>query len=55
MSANALRGKCRDCGHVFIVAHLPMELEKVAKLAKAALCPKCGGGRVGVATSTEAT
>ncbi|MGE0425283.1 MAG: hypothetical protein AB7O88_23695 [Reyranellaceae bacterium] len=51
--SDALRGKCRDCGHVWIVAHLPMALETAAKLALAALCPKCGSRKIGVATGTD--
>lgn len=34
MSAERLDGKCGGCGHVFLVAYLPMELTKVARLAK---------------------
>ncbi|MFN7177491.1 MAG: hypothetical protein ACK4MX_11460 [Thermaurantiacus sp.] len=39
---NALWGKCTDCGHVWPVAHLPMEMTRAAELAKRAACPKCG-------------
>jgi len=41
---NTLDAKCRveSCGHVWTVAQLPMQLTKVAALAKRAACPKCG-------------
>lgn len=38
--ANTLDGRCASCGYVWTVAHLPMPLHKVAKLANAAACPK---------------
>ena len=48
---NALSGKCQDCGHVFVVAHLPMPLVKVAQLAKSAACPKCASRDLRVANA----
>jgi len=42
MTSTILNGKCDGCGHMFIVAHLPMPLEKAAELMKRAACPKCG-------------
>ncbi|WP_164783884.1 MULTISPECIES: hypothetical protein [unclassified Mesorhizobium] len=54
MSNNTLRGKCVDCGHVWVVAHLPMELSKAAQLAKRAACPKCGATKgIRVATAED--
>jgi hypothetical protein len=38
--ADTFDGRCASCGHVWTVAHLPMELSKLAKLAMAAQCPK---------------
>ncbi|WPM83118.1 hypothetical protein R5W60_21730 (plasmid) [Brucella pseudintermedia] len=38
-----LRARCGDCSHVWVVAHLPMELTKVAGLMKSAACPACAG------------
>jgi hypothetical protein len=32
----------KPCGHTWIIAYLPMEMAKVAKVMSAALCPKCG-------------
>jgi hypothetical protein len=40
-----LKGECGKCSHVFVIAHLPMELSKVATLMKAARCPKCASAR----------
>lgn len=43
---NTFDARCGTCGHVWIVAHLPMALDKVAKLAIAARCPKGCDGKV---------
>lgn len=53
MSDSTLRGRCGDCEHVFIVAHLPMPLAKAAQLALAARCPKCAGTKIFVADTAE--
>jgi len=45
MAENTLNGKCGECGHVFVVAHLPMPLTTAASLAKRAACPKCGNAK----------
>ncbi len=39
-----ITARCGDelCSHVWIVAHLPMSIDKVALLMKRAACPKCG-------------
>lgn len=37
-----LNAKCQACGHIFLVAKLPMELTKAALLMKRAACPQCG-------------
>lgn len=42
LTSNTLNGKCGACGHVFLVAQLPMPLEKAAGLMKRAACPMCG-------------
>lgn len=50
-----LRAKC-PCGHVFVVAHLPMPIEMAAKLAMRASCPKCGetkGLRIAPASNVD--
>lgn len=39
---NGLYGKCPSCGHIFIVAKLPMEVSKAAELAFRAACAECG-------------
>lgn len=46
MSDNVI-GKCGDdkCGHRWIIAYLPMDLEKCAKLMQSAACPKCANDR----------
>jgi hypothetical protein len=40
---NALHARCSDkaCGHEWIVAYLPMQMDLVALLASRAACPKC--------------
>ncbi|MBX4889819.1 hypothetical protein [Rhizobium bangladeshense] len=40
--SNAIYGKCPSCSQVFLVAKLPMPLDKAAKLMKRAACPACG-------------
>ncbi len=35
-----------ECGHVWPVAYLPMPIDLVAKVAKGARCPLCGGSKV---------
>lgn len=40
--SNALYGKCPTCSQVFLVAKLPMPLEKAAILMMRAACPSCG-------------
>lgn len=37
-----LNAKCGACDCVFLVAYLPMDLEKAAQLMKRAACPSCG-------------
>lgn len=41
MSDNAVKVRCGKCGHVFIVAYLPMPVEKAALAMKRATCPSC--------------
>lgn len=41
-----LKARCGECDHVWIVAYLPMPLDKVAKLGMAARCPKGCDGKV---------
>ena len=36
-----IRVFCGDCKHTWIVAYLPMDAMKVAKLTKGLMCPKC--------------
>jgi hypothetical protein len=47
--SNVLKGKCGECEHVFIVARLPMPLDKAAKLMKSAACPQCASTKIFVA------
>lgn len=37
-----LYGRCSSCGHVFLVAKLPMEVSKAARLMSRAACAHCG-------------
>ena len=37
-----IHGKCPACGHVFLVAKLPMEVSKAARLMSRAACAHCG-------------
>lgn len=49
--AGVLRGRCNDCGHVWVVAYLPMPLTNAARLMQRAACPMCAGTKVFVATA----
>lgn len=53
--SETLKGQCKDCGHVFVVAYFPMTVEKVARLAMRATCPFCGADtdRIRVAIDRE--
>lgn len=47
MNSNAQRKSpqwafCVACGHAWVVAYLPMEVGRFAKLLKGACCPRCG-------------
>jgi Zn finger protein HypA/HybF involved in hydrogenase expression len=41
-SRQPLWAKCTECLHVWVLMYLPMPMALSAKLARAALCPKCG-------------
>lgn len=47
-----LFAKCPTCGNVWKVAKLPMEVRKVARLAKAARC-SCGSDEKPLVASTD--
>lgn len=51
--SNTLNGRCGECEHVFIVAHLPMPLSTVADLMRRAACPKCGSKKIFVASAVN--
>lgn len=51
--AASLRGRCGECSHVWVVAHLPMGLREVAALAGRASCPKCACTKVFVDTADQ--
>ena len=53
--AASLRGRCGECSHVWVVAHLPMGLREVATLAGRASCPKCACTKVFVDTQPAPT
>ena len=38
---SAIWAKCRECGHVWPAAQLPMELGDVARQLTTAICPSC--------------
>jgi hypothetical protein len=52
MSA-VLRGRCSACDHTWVVAHLPMPVTEVARLARRAACPKCACTKVFVANGKD--
>ena len=53
---NGLYGRCPSCGHVFLVAKLPMDLTLAARLAQRAGCAMCGETRgIKVATTENLT
>lgn len=39
-------GKCAECGHVWVVLHLPMDIIAAAEAMMRATCPECGCGKV---------
>jgi DNA-directed RNA polymerase subunit RPC12/RpoP len=45
-TGKTMDGRCGDCGTVFVVAVLPMNLSAVAKLALKAHCPACGSKKL---------
>lgn len=45
---------CSSCKWTWIVAYLPMEVGKLARLMKHASCPKCGASKdIKMATKAE--
>lgn len=42
MSASDFWAKCPECGHVWSVVKLPMEIIEAARRMMAAFCPRCG-------------
>ena len=48
---NVLKARCSDstCQHEWIVAYLPMPIEKAALLMRRAACPRCADERPVVA------
>ena len=47
--SGTLNARCGKCGCVWIVANLPLPLDRVARLAKAAACPNGCEAKVYVA------
>ena len=39
---NAVYGRCEECGHVWPIVYLPMELGKAARVMSRCHCPACG-------------
>lgn len=44
--SSRLYGRCKDCGHVWVIAYLPMDVTKVAVLGQRAACAKCACTKV---------
>lgn len=40
-----VRAGCRECRHRWIVAYVPMELDRFVRVLAGARCPACGGDR----------
>lgn len=49
--SGVLRGRCGDCGHIWVIAYLPMPIAKVARLGQRAACPMCACSKVFIATA----
>ena len=47
--------KCNECGHVWAIAYLPMEMSKVAKVMRYPVCPKCAatGNKIVIAKQDD--
>lgn len=45
--------RCDKCGHIWVIAYLPMDMKTVSELAKRAMCPSCGNKKVAVARTAE--
>lgn len=41
-----LKAVCGDCRHSWVIAYLPMEVSKLARIARGGACPKCASPRV---------
>lgn len=39
---------CAECSTVWVLAVLPMDVDKVGRLGKNAACPRCASTRVGI-------
>ena len=50
---NHIGGRCGDCHFRWIVAYLPMPVDKFVTIARAARCPKCASAKVFVALISE--
>ena len=50
---NHMGGRCGDCHFRWVVAYLPMPVDKFVTIARAARCPKCASAKVFVALSSE--
>lgn len=46
-------GECAKCGHVWVIAYLPMDMKAVGKLSARAACPKCGDDKPLVAKTEK--
>jgi rubredoxin len=45
--------KCAPCDYAWRIAFLPMEVFALAEVMKGARCPKCGAGKLVVATAED--
>src|SRR5689334_18016172 len=52
---NVLYGRCltKGCGNVWLIAAMPMPLEKATKIMRGAACGKCSAREIAVASNAE--
>lgn len=44
---------CKACSHIWVAAHLPMPMAKLAKILKHCHCPHCGCGPAGILMASK--
>lgn len=48
MSEKVLKARCNTCDISFGIAYLPLQITKMTKVIKKAVCPKCGATSKGL-------